>query len=180
MYDPIFIAKPPAVAPATLLRTAPTVQAGSKADAERLLEQTDLPSWDIERNGSNAVALGSELTEDGGGALLGNPHFPWFGINRFHAVHLTIPGRYDAMGAAIYGYPLVNIGFNRHVAWSHTVSTARRFVVRELTLAPGDPTSYIYDGEVVPMTMDTVSVDVLQSDGSLVPLTTRFTLRNSG
>jgi acyl-homoserine-lactone acylase len=143
------------------------MQATSKADAERLLEQTDLPNWDIERNGSNAVALGSELTHDGGGALLGNPHFPWFGISRFHAVHLTIPGRYDAMGAAIYGFPLVNIGFNRHVAWSHTVSTARRFVVRELTLAPGDPTSYMYDGEVVSMTTDTVSVDVLQADGSL-------------
>jgi acyl-homoserine-lactone acylase len=165
--DSIFAAQPPPTASAAALRTAPAMQATSKADAERLLEQTDLPNWDIERNGSNAVALGSELTHDGGGALLGNPHFPWFGISRFHAVHLTIPGRYDAMGAAIYGFPLVNIGFNRHVAWSHTVSTARRFVVRELTLAPGDPTSYMYDGEVVSMTTDTVSVDVLQADGSL-------------
>ena len=56
------------------------------------------------------------------------------------------------MGAAIYGFPLVNVGFNRFVAWSHTVSTARRFAVRELTLAPGDPTSYVYDGDTVPMT----------------------------
>jgi acyl-homoserine-lactone acylase len=163
----IFGAQPPQPVSAAAFRTAPAPRATSKADAERLLEQTDLPSWDIDRNGSNAVALGSELTNDGGGALLGNPHFPWFGISRFHAVHLTIPGRYDAMGAAIYGFPLVNIGFNRHMAWSHTVSTARRFVVRELTLAPGDPTSYIYDGEAIPMTTDTVSVDVLQSDGSL-------------
>ena len=174
--DSIFGAQPPATltSRAAAFRAAPAERVTSKADAERLLEQTELPSWDIERNGSNAVALGSALTNDGGGALLGNPHFPWFGINRFHAVHLTIPGRYDAMGAAIYGFPLVSIGFNRHVAWSHTVSTARRFVVRELTLAPGDPTSYIYDGEVVPMTTDTVSVDVLQPDGSVAPFSRTF------
>jgi acyl-homoserine-lactone acylase len=78
------------------------------------------------------------------------------------------------MGAAIYGFPLVNIGFNRHVAWSHTVSTARRFVIRELTLAPGDPTSYIYDGEVIPMTRETVTVDVLQPDNSLAQFSHTF------
>ena len=171
--EPIVDAQPPAAA-ATLLRAAPAARIESKADAERLLEQTDLPSWDIERFGSNAVALGSDLSNDGGGALLGNPHFPWFGINRFHAVHLTIPGRYDVMGAAIYGSPLVTIGFNRHIAWSHTVSTARRFVIRELTLAAGDPTSYIYDGGTVPMTTDIVTVEVLQPDNTLAPVSHTF------
>jgi acyl-homoserine-lactone acylase len=78
------------------------------------------------------------------------------------------------MGAAIYGFPLVNIGFNRHVAWSHTVSTARRFVIRELTLAPGDPTSYIYDGEVRPMKSETVTVGVLQPDNSLAQFSHTF------
>ncbi len=173
--DAIFAAEPPPAFAGPALRSAPAAApVASKADAERLLEQTDLPSWDIETNGSNAVALGRDLTNDGGGALLGNPHFPWFGINRFHAVHLTIPGRYDAMGSAIYGYPLVSIGFNRDIAWSHTVSTARRFVVRELTLADGDPTSYVYDGEVIPMTTDTVTIDVLQPDDSLAPYTHTF------
>ena len=170
--DPIFGAQPPAAVSA-FSRAAPATRIESKADAQRLLEQTELPNWDIEEFGSNAVALGGELTEDGGGALLGNPHFPWFGISRFHAVHLTIPGRYDAMGAAIYGFPLVNIGFNRDVAWSHTVSTARRFAIRELTLAQNDPTSYVYDGDVVPMTTETVTVDVLQP-GGLAPVSHTF------
>ena len=172
--DPIVGAQPPPapVASRTRLQQPPAVS--SLADAQRLLAQTDLPQWNVHEFGSNAVALGSDLTNDGGGALLGNPHFPWLGINRFHAVHLTIPGRYDAMGAAIYGFPLVNIGFNRHVAWSHTVSTARRFVVRELTLAAGDPTAYVYDGDVVPMTTDTVTVQVLQPDDSLAPVSHTF------
>jgi acyl-homoserine-lactone acylase len=167
-----------AAAPPAPLAAAESAQPNAApidlAEAQRLLAQVDLPKWNVHEFGSNAVALGSELTNDGGGALLGNPHFPWLGINRFHAVHLTIPGRYDAMGSAIYGFPLVNIGFNQHVAWSHTVSTARRFVVRELTLDPGDPTSYVYDGEVVPMTTDTVTVQVLQPDSSLAPVSHTF------
>ena len=39
------------------------------------------------------------------------------------------------------------------------MSTGRRFVVRQLELAPGDPTSYIVDGQAVPMTRTTVNVD---------------------
>jgi acyl-homoserine-lactone acylase len=172
--DAIFAAAPPPAPLAAAKSAPPQPSATSLAEARRLLAQVDLPQWNVHEFGSNAVALGGDLTNDGRGALLGNPHFPWLGINRFHAVHLTIPGRYDAMGSAIYGFPLVSIGFNPHVAWSHTVSTARRFVVRELTLAPGDPTSYVYDGEVVPMAADTVTVQVLQSNGSLVPVSHTF------
>ena len=68
------------------------------------------------------------------------------------------PGQADAIGAALQGVPVVNVGFNRHVAWTHTVSTARRFAAYELKLAPGDPTSYIVDGKAVPMRARTVRV----------------------
>ena len=161
-------AAPPA--PVVAQGTAPaqmlaTVAVGS-ADAAPFIDPAELPDFSPERFGSNAVGLGGELT-GGAGALLGNPHFPWFGIERFYAVHLTIPGRYDAMGASIYGFPLVNIGFNRHLAWSHTVSTARRFVLRELAIVPSQPTSYTVDGQVVAMQPETVSVDVRQADGSV-------------
>jgi acyl-homoserine-lactone acylase len=180
--DQLVGAQPPATTTAAMdaKKAAPAATAGSAAEAQRLLAQTDLPTWDVHAFGSNAVALGRDLTNDGQGALLGNPHFPWFGMNRFHAVHLTIPGRYDAMGAAIYGFPLVSIGFNRFVAWSHTVSTARRFVVRELTLAPDDPTSYVYNGDPVPMTTETVTVEVLQSDKSLASESHTFYLTQFG
>jgi acyl-homoserine-lactone acylase len=179
--NPIVGAQPPvAAAAADAEKAAPAAPVASAEEAQRLLAQTNLPTWDVHTFGSNAVALGRDLTNDGRGALLGNPHFPWFGITRFHAVHLTIPGRYDVMGAAIYGFPLVSIGFNRFMAWSHTVSTARRFAVRELTLAPGDPTSYVYDGDVVAMTTQTVTVDVLQGDGSLAPASHTFYLTQFG
>jgi acyl-homoserine-lactone acylase len=93
--------------------------------------------------GSNATAVGSAATTTGRGMLLGNPHFPWRGRYRFSQVHLTIPGRYDVAGAGLIGSPVVNIGWNRDVAWSHTVSTAYRFTPYEYPTVPGSPTTYL-------------------------------------
>jgi len=119
-------------------------------------EAKDVPSFDMTRinvlsGGSNAYALGSEVTENGSGMLYGNPHEPWFGVQRFYEFHLTIPGEIDVMGAGQQGQPFVNIGFNKDVAWSHTVSTAKRFTLYQLQLVPGDALKYQYtnaDGEI--------------------------------
>jgi len=147
--------------------------------APSAIDPAYLPNFDVERFGSNGVGLGGDLT-GGSGALLGNPHFPWNGIERFYAVHMTIPGVYDAMGASIYGFPLVNFGFNKDLAWTHTVSTARRFVLRELTLVPGNPTAYLFDGQPQPMQPEVVRVDVLQPDGSVVATTHTFWITRFG
>jgi acyl-homoserine-lactone acylase len=117
--------------------------------------------------GSNAIALGSGATENGKGMLLGNPHFPWDGSERFYQAQLTIPGVVNASGGSLFGVPVVNIGHTDHLAWSHTVSTAFRFTPFELKLVPGNPTSYVYDGEVRPMRAEDVTVTVKNDDGSL-------------
>ena len=117
--------------------------------------------------GSNGWAFGAESTDNGRGLLLGNPHFPWIGTNRFWQLHATIPGKLDVMGAAIGHSPLVVIGFNRDIAWTHTVSTGRRFTVFELTLAPGDPTAYVVDGKPEKMQSKTVRIDVRGADGQV-------------
>jgi acyl-homoserine-lactone acylase len=101
--------------------------------------------------GSNAWAFGKQTTANGSGMLLGNPHYPWVGPSRFYQMRLTIPGQLDVMGAALGWTAAVQIGFNKDVAWSHTVSTGKRFTLHELTLAAGKPTTYIIDGKEEPM-----------------------------
>jgi acyl-homoserine-lactone acylase len=116
--------------------------------------------------GSNAVAVGRAATRDRRhGLLIGNPHFPWTGPERFYQAHLRIPGKLDVAGAMLYGVPLVLIGHTRSLAWSHTVSTAYRFTPYELKLVPGSPTSYLVDGKPVEMTRRTVSVRVREGSG---------------
>ncbi|NRR29710.1 acylase [Oxalobacteraceae bacterium] len=123
--------------------------------------------WKQLRNhtGSNAVALGKDATENGQGMLLANPHFPWRGALRFYQMHLTIPGKLDVMGASLAGLPVVSIGFNQNLAWSHTVNTSQHFNLQVLQLDGANPTSYLLDGERRAMQRKTISVDVLDEDG---------------
>jgi acyl-homoserine-lactone acylase len=130
----------------------------------------ELPDFPLGDLGSNAVALGKSATSDGKGLLLGNPHFPWDGPERFYEAQLTIPGKVDVTGASLFGVPLVLIGHTRNLAWSHTVSTAFRFTPYELKLAPGSPTSYLVDGQPRRMRAQDVTVQALR-DGKLEPRT---------
>ncbi|MGE8188751.1 acylase [Pseudomonas sp. NPDC086278] len=117
--------------------------------------------------GSNAVAIGSERSFNGRGMLLANPHFPWIGGMRFYQMHLTIPGKLDVMGAALPGLPMINIGFNQHLAWTHTVDTSKHFTLYRLQLDPKDSTRYLLDGKSLPMQKQTLTVNVKQPDGQV-------------
>jgi acyl-homoserine-lactone acylase len=117
--------------------------------------------------GSNAIALGRDATQNGSGLLLGNPHQPWQGSGRWYEAHLTIPGVYDVAGASLQGLPWIGIGFTRDVAWTHTVAFATRFTLYELKLNPDNPLQYEYDGEWRDITQETVSARVRRADGTL-------------
>lgn len=115
---------------------------------------------------SNGWAIGSERSASGRGMLLANPHYPWVGANRFWEKHLVIPGQLDVYGVGLLGSPGVAIGFNRAVAWTHTVSAGKRFTLYSLNLVPGNPTKYLYDGKEREMTSKVFRIAVRQADGS--------------
>jgi acyl-homoserine-lactone acylase len=160
MADAILAAQPP-VKTGTATRDGfdaePQVSA---VDAAKVLAEYSINSRDGAGGelGSNGWAFGRNTTPDGVGVLLGNPHFPWAGNNRFWQLHLTIPGELDVMGATTGASPFVAIGFNHDVAWTHTVSTGKRFTLYELALDPADPTTYIVDGQKRKMVPRTVSL----------------------
>ncbi|MCF8473458.1 MAG: acylase [Emcibacter sp.] len=116
--------------------------------------------------GSNAWAFGKNRTENGRGMLLGNPHYPWTGTDRFWEKHLIIPGRLNIYGTHLLGAPGVAIGFNENVGWSHTVSDSERVVFYTLDLVPGDPTSYFYDGKPRKMIAKKISLPVKDENGT--------------
>ncbi|MEX3629422.1 MAG: penicillin acylase family protein [Burkholderia sp.] len=116
--------------------------------------------------GSNGLAFGRDAT-GGEPILFGNPHGFWSGPDRFYQAQLTIPGQLDVSGASFLGVPVIMIGFNDQVAWTHTVSSARRFGVFQLQLADDDPTQYLVDGRRVAMRPVTLTVPVRQPGGTL-------------
>lgn len=123
---------------------------------------------------SNAWGIGSELSSSERGALLANPHFPYTGPRRLYQMHLSIPGHYDVNGATLTGVPLPLIGFNDAVAWSHTVSTGRRFTWYELRLAEGDDMAYVKDGETIALSTQTIRIEVANGSDSPTVLEREF------
>jgi acyl-homoserine-lactone acylase len=158
MIEAIFAARPPVVAPAA---TEPL--------SLRDTELANAPIWDGLQTslGSNGIALGRDVTASHAGLLLASPHFPWRGVFRFYELHLVIPGKLDAMGATPAGLPVVGIGHNADVAWTHTVNSSLHFTFHQLTLDPADPTRYIVNGESRPMSATDVAVKVRLPGGEI-------------
>ncbi len=117
--------------------------------------------------GSNALAVGRELSQTGKALLLGNPHRGWSGAGGFHQLHLTVPGNYDVAGVALHGVPWVAIGFNGDLAWTHTSSFASHFTLYELQLNPRNPLQYNYEGEWRDISTEQETISVRLEDGSL-------------
>lgn len=144
-----------AAPPAAGAKLARAASAAGRPDIARLRNQFDTS---LKAQGSNGIGLGSLDTRAHTGMVLANPHFPWRGTERFWMAQLDVPGVYDMEGGTLMGFPLIGIGFNRNIAWTHTVSTDGRFVIYQLKLVPGDPTSYYLNGHAVKMGRTRVTV----------------------
>jgi acyl-homoserine-lactone acylase len=131
------------------------------------LDASWLETRKVDAIGSNAYGIGAAGSQTGYGILLGNPHFPWQGSERFYVQHLTVPGEYDMMGASLHGVPIILIGFNTNIAWTHTVSTAQRFTLFELDLVDDDPYKYHYDEEIRDIEATPVTIEVKLEDGTV-------------
>lgn len=161
----VFLAVPPGESPAPmpvssvtnadevnklLKNVVATAEAGAKS-------QTNFADMGL---ASNAWGIGSELTEQGRGALLANPHFPYTGHRRLYEVQMTVPGYLNVHGAGLLGTAIPLISFNENLAWSHTVTTSRRFTWYELVLKNGNNLRYIKDGVEKPITTETYQIEV--------------------
>jgi acyl-homoserine-lactone acylase len=152
---------------AIALAAPPEAQQGRAPGASTAALAWTALGGDAEAGGSNAIALGKAATANGRGLLLGNPHYPWLGPNRFHIAHLTIPGTLDVMGVGLLTRPNLSIGFTADVAWTHTVSTAQHATVYRLELVEGDPLSYRYGDSIRRIERRAVEIEVRKTDGSI-------------
>ncbi len=129
------------------------------------------PEWPTFDQASNGWGIGKDLSAQGRGMLIANPHYPWLGANRFWEKHLTLEdgsadGELDIYGVGLVGIPGVAIGFNRAVGWTHTVSAGKRYTAYSLTLNPENATQYRYDDSWRDLEARSVSVQVKGVSGA--------------
>lgn len=96
--------------------------------------------------GSNAWAIAPSRSASGNSMLLANPHLPWADLFTWLEAQMVMPGL-DLYGASLVGSPVLQIAFNEHLGWTHTVNTQDGNDLYELTLEPG---GYRWDGGVRP------------------------------
>ena len=107
-------------------------------------EQADAETRAWSERGSNAWAIAPSRSATGNAMLLANPHLPWRDLFTWIEAQVKMPGL-DLYGAALVGSPVLQIAFNDHLAWTHTVNTQDGNDLYELTLAQD---GYRWDGAV--------------------------------
>lgn len=125
--------------------------------------------------GSNGIAIGGELSEDGNGLLYTNPHLDWTNFDfRMYGMHQIIPGLINMLGANQAQRAHVGFGTNGNVVWTNTVSTSQAFMFYRLDLVPGNPLAYIFDGENREMEAIEVTVNTLDESGNVTEFNRTF------
>ncbi len=161
----VFLAVPPGVSPAPRVAHSVTDSGAVEKLRDQVVATAQAGAGSIENFtdtglASNAWGIGKAMTEQGRGALLANPHFPYTGPRRLYEVQMTVRGYLNVHGAGLLGTAVPLISFNRNLAWSHTVSTSRRFTWYELVLNAGDNLTYVKDGVEKPIRTETYQIEV--------------------
>jgi acyl-homoserine-lactone acylase len=113
--------------------------------------------------GSNAWAIAPSKSVSGNALLLANPHLLWSGNMTWFEAHLVAPG-IDVHGASLIGLPVITVGFNDRLGWTHTVNTVDTEDLYELTV---EGAAYRWDGDLREFEADTIVLRVLEAETAL-------------
>lgn len=141
--------------------------------AAHLGEQPATAAMSLPARGSNGWAIAPSRSASGHALLLANPHLPWSDRFLWYETHLIAPGM-DAYGASLVGIPVLNIAFNDHLGWTHTVNPQDGWDAYELKLAEE---GYWFDEQVRAFEVDAQPLKVKQADGTFQQ--EPFTVRRS-
>lgn len=132
---------------------------------EFLIRGTFLSNQKIE-GGSNSWALSGSKTATGNAMLVVNPHLPWSDFYLWHEQQYST-NEYNMYGASLIGSPVITLGFNDHVSWTHTVNTIDNTDLFEISKQGN---TYLLDGAYIPFEEQDYTLKELQEDGSLKTL----------
>ncbi|TAK26866.1 MAG: penicillin acylase family protein [Myxococcaceae bacterium] len=127
-----FIVPPDERPPAAQARRAPR-------DAGRRLAGFIDAMRPFARGASNNWGVAGRHSANGRPIIAGDPHQPYQSPSVFWAHHMrsAAPGGLDVVGFAFAGAPFVNLGHNRHVAWTATTAYPDTMDLFDVTVGDG-------------------------------------------
>lgn len=117
--------------------------------------------------GSNMWAIRPEKSATGKAMLFINPHQPFFGPGQWYEGHVVSEEGWNLLGAGFFGSPFPSIGYNGHVAWSHTVNNPDIVDTFAITFDEKNAKEYKYGDGTRPLTTWTDSVTVKTDAGTV-------------
>ena len=109
-------------------------------------EKTDALIQNIVPKGSNSFSVSQNRTPDGKTHLAINTHQPWNGQTAWYEVHLHSEEGWNMVGGTFPGSPVVFIGHNENLGWTHTVNMPDLVDIYVLEINPENPVEYLFDG----------------------------------
>ena len=102
--------------------------------------------YDKNARGSNALAMDSNITADGGVYLDVNAHQPLEGPMSWYEAHLHSEEGWNAIGATFHGAVSLFHGVNENLGWAHTTNYFDAIDIFQLEPDPKHKNSYLVDG----------------------------------
>ncbi|HXS07167.1 MAG TPA: penicillin acylase family protein [Rhizomicrobium sp.] len=123
----------------------------------------------VEPVGSNGIAISSKISKDGHAMLWINPHTSFY----FRAeLGVASDEGLNAFGAATWGQPFLYQGFNEHLGWMHTTSSADSTDEYAETVTQRDGKYfYKYGNQELPVTVKNITINYKAANGSMAKKT---------
>lgn len=145
---------------------------------KRTVAMTDMEKglvW-VEPVGSNGIAISGKVSKDGHAMLWINPHTSFYFRSE---VAMASDEGLDAYGAATWGQPFLYQGFNPHLGWMHTTSSADcTDEFAETVTNKNGKYFYKYGNEERPVTEKNITIQYRDAGGNMAKktFTTYYTI----
>ncbi|HUO02922.1 MAG TPA: penicillin acylase family protein, partial [Rhizomicrobium sp.] len=145
---------------------------------KRTVAMTDVEKglvW-VEPVGSNGIAISGKIEKDGHALLWINPHTSFYFRSE---VAMQSDEGLNAYGAATWGQPFLYQGFNEHLGWMHTTSSADCVdEFAETVTNKNGKYFYKYGNEERPVTEKNVTIQYRDAGGNMAKktFTTYYTI----
>jgi len=120
--------------------------------------------------GSNGTVLSPNRTADGSTMLLVNPHLAWEGPTTWYEVHLHSEEGWNMTGGLFPGSPIVTLGHNENLGWTHTVNAPDLADVYVLEMHPRKENKYRYGKKWLDLEQKSITLKVKMTEKMHMPV----------
>lgn len=115
---------------------------------------------ELNKKGSNAMAVHPSKTNTGEAFLLINAHQPNTGSQAFYEAHINSEEGLNVHGGLLAGGPCILHGVNENLGWAHTVNYVDRVDVFQLEMNPANAKQYKFDNEWIDLEEKTITLRI--------------------